>query len=264
MTSPPTIISADGQRIAVRRTGSGDPVVALHGSGGGLHSFAGVAERMADRCELWSVARLGRAGNSFEAEVADVLAVLEAAGRPAHLLGASTGAILALHTALADPDSVRSLALFEPPLFACGPALVPVLERYRALLSRDELGEAAVLYASEVARVPRPLVELLMAARAEHPPDVEEERRAALATLHDFEALTGDGGDIARWSALELPTLLLQGTETWEPVPTSVNALAEALPHAKRVALEGQSHFAFNTAPDLVAGALLEFYAGLG
>jgi pimeloyl-ACP methyl ester carboxylesterase len=257
-----TITSADGTRIAVRRTGTGDPVVALHGSGGGLHSFAGVAERMADRHELWSVARRGHgpsdapgATNSYAAEVADVIAVLAAVGRPAHLLGASTGAILALHAARA--ASIRSLALFEPPLFACGPRLAPVLERYRALLERDALAEAALVYASEVARVPQPILDLL----AEHPPDPAEQRRAAVGTLHDFEALTSDNGDITRWSAIDVPTLLLQGTETWEPVPTSFDALAEALPHAERVALEGQSHFAFNTAPELVADALLRYYA---
>jgi pimeloyl-ACP methyl ester carboxylesterase len=253
-----TITSADGTRIAVRRMGAGDPVVALHGSGGGLHSFAAVAEQIGDRYEVWGVARRGHGPpNTFEAEVADVAAVLAAAG-PAHLLGASTGAILALHTALADPGALRSLALFEPPLFACGPALLPVLERYRSLVSRGELGEAAMVYASEVARVPAPVLDLLAAAGR---PEPEEERRAAAGTLADFEALVNDGGDVSRWSALRLPTLLLQGTETWEPVPTSFEALARALPHAKRVALEGQSHFAFSTAPALVADALLRFYS---
>jgi pimeloyl-ACP methyl ester carboxylesterase len=237
--------------------GAGDPVVALHGSGGGLHSFAAVAERM--DFEVWGVARRGHApSNTFEAEVADVAAVLAAAGEPAHLLGASTGAILALHTARAHPDAVRSLALFEPPLFACGPALMPVLERYRALVSSGSLAEAAMVYASEVARVPSSLLDMLAAAPRLEP---EEERRAALGTLSDFEALTADSGDVSRWAELEMPTLLLQGTETWEPVPTSFEALAGVLPEAKRVALEGQSHFAFVTAPALVADALAGFYS---
>jgi pimeloyl-ACP methyl ester carboxylesterase len=139
-----------------------------------------------------------------------------------------------------------------------------VLERYRSLVERGELGEAAVVYASEVARVPQPVLELFAAARSEHPPDPAEERRAAIGTLHDFEALTADSGDIARWTQIGLPTLLLHGTETWEPVPTSFDALAEALPHAKRVALEGQSHFATSTAPALVAEALAGYYEGLG
>lgn len=238
--------------------GAGDPVVALHGSGGGLHSFAAVAEQIGDRYEVWGVARRGHApSNTFEAEVADVAAVLAAAG-PAHLLGASTGAILALHTALADPGAVRSLALFEPPLFACGPALLPVLERYRSLVSRGEVADAAMVYASEVARVPEPVLDMLASAGR---PEPEEARRAAVGTLSDFEALTADSGDVSRWSGLGMPTLLLQGTETWEPVPTSFEALARALPQAKRVALQGQSHFAFSTAPALVADALLGFYS---
>jgi pimeloyl-ACP methyl ester carboxylesterase len=171
------ITSADGTRIAVRRVGTGDPVVALHGSGGGLHSWAAVAERLAGRHELWLVARRGHdpsdqpdAPNSFAVEVADVRAVLAAvrgsSAHPAHLIGASTGAILALHTALDDPGAARSLALFEPPLFATGPALEPVLERYRALLARDWLAELAVMYATEVARVPHAVLDVLAAGGA--------------------------------------------------------------------------------------------------
>jgi hypothetical protein len=38
------ISSADGTKLAVRRIGRGRPVVTLHGSGGGLRSWAAVAE----------------------------------------------------------------------------------------------------------------------------------------------------------------------------------------------------------------------------
>src|SRR5690349_19887697 len=93
--------SADGTRLVVRRTGAGDPVVLLHGSGGGLHSWAPVAERLAGSYELWMPARRGYGPSdvppgrkSFEDEVADLIAVLEAAGRPVHLVGGSYGATL--------------------------------------------------------------------------------------------------------------------------------------------------------------------------
>jgi pimeloyl-ACP methyl ester carboxylesterase len=111
-----------------------------------------------------------------------------------------------------------------------------------------------------VARVPRAVLDLLATARADRPPDPAEERRAAIGTLHDFEALVADRPDTARWSAIATPTLLLHGTDTWDPVPASTEALAAALPRATRVALEGQSHFATATAPELVADALARFY----
>ncbi|MEU8662465.1 alpha/beta fold hydrolase, partial [Actinoplanes philippinensis] len=126
--------SADGTALAVRRRGAGDPVLLLHGSGGGLHSWAQVAELLAGRYETWMPARRGYhpsdvppGPKSFPDEVADVIAVLAAIGRPAHLVGGSYGATLALHVAATEPARLRSLAVFEPPLFAAGHTLAPLL-----------------------------------------------------------------------------------------------------------------------------------------
>ncbi len=90
------LASADGTRLAVRRIGSGTPVVMLHGSGGGLHSWEPVATLLADEYELWLVARRGYAPSdrpgrpkSFADEVADMRAVLAAIGGSAHAVGAA-------------------------------------------------------------------------------------------------------------------------------------------------------------------------------
>lgn len=71
-----SVRSSDGTRLTVRRLGAGIPVVLLHGSGGGLHSWQAVADRLADRYELWLLCRRGYAPsdvpagpNSFPAEV---------------------------------------------------------------------------------------------------------------------------------------------------------------------------------------------------
>ncbi|MER7334527.1 MULTISPECIES: alpha/beta hydrolase [unclassified Micromonospora] len=259
--------SVDGTRLVVRRAGAGDPVVLLHGSGGGLHSWAPVAGRLAGSYELWMPARRGYGPSdvppgrkSFKDEVADLMAVTEAAGQPVHLVGGSYGATLALHAAAAEPGRLRSLAVFEPPLFAAGESIAPLLARYQAAFGRDDAGEMfAVL--NEVTRVPPPIVAAFAAAAGDQRPDPIEARRSALGWLHDLEALADDSPDAARWSSITVPTLLMQGADTWEPMPTTMNALAAALPAARRVSWPGQSHFATMTAPDLVADALREFLA---
>ncbi|GIG89991.1 alpha/beta fold hydrolase [Plantactinospora endophytica] len=266
--------SADGTRLVVRRTGSGDPVVLVHGSGGGLRSWAAVAGRLAAEYELWMPARRGYGPSdvpsgvkSFKDETADLLAVIEAArgssGRPVHLVGGSYGATLALHTAAAEPGGLRSLALFEPPLFAAGPETVPLLDRYRAAFVRDD-AEAMAAVLNEVTRVPAEVVAAFAAAAGDRKPDPAEARRSAIGWLHDLEALADDGTDPARWSAISLPTLLMQGAETWEPMPSTMNALAAALPRARRISWPGQSHFVTMTAPALVADALREFFTEIG
>lgn len=201
---------------------------------------------------------------SFPDEIADVRAVVEAAressGRPVHLVGASYGAILAMHTAAADPRDLRSLAIFEPPLFAAGPQTVPLLDRYRAALERDDAPAMAAVR-NEVTRVPAEIVAAFAAAAGDRRPDPAEARRVAVGWPHDLEALAADSTDLTRWSAITVPTLLMQGADTWEPMPSTLDALAPAMPRARRISWPGQSHFVTSTAPELVADALRRFFA---
>ena len=268
------IESTDGTRLVVRRVGTGDPVVTVHGSGGGLHSWAAVADLLASDHEVWLWARRGYGPGdvpadpptSFADDTADLLAVVDAAhtvsGRSVHVVGASYGATLALHAARADARHLRSLAVYEPPLFAAGPALVPLLERYRTALDRDDARSAGEVL-NEVTHVPQAIVDAFAAAAPESPPDPVEARRSTLGWRHDLEALAGDGPDVARWSAIGLPTLIMQGADTWEPMPSTMDALARALPHAPRITWEGQMHFATSTAPQVVADTLQAFFASV-
>ncbi|RKR87012.1 pimeloyl-ACP methyl ester carboxylesterase [Micromonospora pisi] len=263
--------SADGSRLAVRRVGSGDPVVLVHGSGGGLHSWAVVADQLADDHEVWMPARRGYGpsdvppgSKSFKDETSDVIAVIEAAGgssgKPVHLVGASYGATLSLHTASAAPRDLRSLAIFEAPLFAAGTKTVLLLDRYRAAFERDDARAMAVVL-NEVTRVPAEIVAAFAAASDDRKPDPVEARRSAIGWLHDLEALAEDSTDIARWSSITVPTLVMQGADTWEPMPSTMNSLANTIPGARQVIWQGQSHFVTMTAPTLVADTLRRFFA---
>ena len=55
------------------------------------------------------------------------------------------------------------------------------------------------------------------------------------------------------------PTLLMQGADTWNPIPETMDELAAALPYVRRVRFPGQMHFAPSTAPELVADTLRDF-----
>ncbi|MEV0841383.1 alpha/beta hydrolase [Actinocatenispora sera] len=266
----------DGVSLAGRHAGLGEPVLFLHGSGGGLHSWAGIADRLADEYQVWLVARRGYGpsgqpapGKRFADEVADVRRLVRHIGathgtdQPAvHLVGASYGASLALHAGLDAPGGLRSLALFEPPLFAAGPRIVPLARRYAEAF---ELGDsdttAAIL--NEVTQVPAEIV-AAFAAAAPARPDPVEARRSGLGWRHDLDALAADGTDLTRWSGVRLPTLLMTGTETWSPMPETMRGLAAALPQVTLVPLAGQSHFATMTAPDLVADTIRTFLAERG
>lgn len=247
--------------LATRRTGQGEPVVLVHGSSGGLDSWDPVVPLLADGFELWSYARRGYAPSagcvglkSFADDVADLRAIVDAAGGSAHVVGASYGAAVGLHAALSDISGIRSLTVFEPPLYAAGAKLGDVRDRFRALAAAGDLASAMRLFAAEVAQVPAAILDALPAGD----PDPAE----AEGCRHDLEAMAADSTDIGRWAAIRVPVLIMQGGDTWAPMPATMDALAEALPAAERVVLAGQAHFATHTAPAEFAAGLRRFLDG--
>jgi pimeloyl-ACP methyl ester carboxylesterase len=213
---------------------------------------------LAQDFETWVYARRGyqpsgpaKTPKSYADDVADLSAVLEAAGGAAHVVGASYGATVVMHALLRALPGLRSVVVFEPALYAAGPALEPVLTEYNQLLERGDTSGAARLFAEKVARIPIPLLDELGPIEAD--PDELEGCR------HDLEAMTADSTDLARWSAISDPLLLLSGDSTWDPMPATMRALAAVIPGLQHSVLAGQSHFATHAAPQQFADAVLSY-----
>lgn len=263
------LTTADGTDLVLETTGTGPPVVFVHGSNGGLDSWTDVAGRL-NGFQIVRYARrnhppsaIGSSPNRFAVEAADLGCVLksvtDASGTGAHVVGGSYGATVALHAAVAGTDHIASLALFEPPLLLSGAHLLPVLDRYRRLCSETRYADAVELFAREVACVPSELVE-----QASFEPESEEAGRVATTSAGaDLEAMAHDGRDVDRWAAITVPVLLMQGGLSWPPLPDGMDRLAEVLPHAQRVVWPDQSHFATATVPERVAEALQDFFAAV-
>ncbi|MFC4495795.1 alpha/beta fold hydrolase [Streptomyces ovatisporus] len=258
--------SFDGTAIGCRRIGSGPPVIMVHGSGGGLHSWQPVAEQLADRFELWLPARRGyapsgsgRSGKRFADEVGDVGALIDSIGRPVHLAGMSYGATVALHAAAAGLP-VRSLVLWEPPLYAAGEELAPVLDEFEQLTAQGDRRRADRLLAEKVARVPAALLDLMDQGE---PTDVAEptddEPADAPGWCRDLASMAADTAEVERWSAVTVPTLLMRGADTWQPMPETLDRLATALPRVTLTTFPGQTHFAPSVIPEAVAAEIADF-----
>ena len=251
-----SIPAADGTPLAVRRTGTGVPVVLVHGSAGGLESWDPVIPFL-DGFELWTFTRRGYPGSgpardkTFADDVADLTAVLAEVGSPAHLVGGSYGGTVVLHAAH-DGADLRSLTVWEAPLYSAGPALRPVLDRYRQHVDDGDLVAAGRFFAENVARVPAAMLDALGDG-------VAMERAEAIGCLHDLEAMAADDPGLDRWADIAVPALLMQGMDTWSPMPETMDALAAVLPHANRAILDGLNHFATHTAPEVWAGTLHGF-----
>ena len=139
--------------------GDGVPAVFVHGSfGWGTDTFP-EQRALADDSQVMLVDRRGFGGSTFaEAEgwpsdMHDLAELLDEIG-PAHLVGQSYGAVVALLAAALRPDRVLSLIAIEPPAFevAAGDAaaditiaaLKPVFGRVGELTAREFITEWAL------------------------------------------------------------------------------------------------------------------------
>jgi pimeloyl-ACP methyl ester carboxylesterase len=135
--------------LDVPRSGAGDPVWLLPGFGVDASAFARQSEALTARASVFGVNPRG-VGLS-DAPAGEAYSVSQAAadaaalpGGPAHVVGASLGAAVALELALAYPERVRSLALVTP-FVEAGARLLAVLElwcRVAAEASAEVLASA--------------------------------------------------------------------------------------------------------------------------
>src|SRR5262245_45404454 len=159
------VTSRDGTRIAYERSGSGPPLVLVHGTSVERFSFRFVEPLLTDRFTPCAVDRRGRGesgdstvGYAIEQEFADVAAVVDSLAQPADLFGHSYGATVALGAApLA--RNLRRLILYEP---APGvPQVDPDLpDRLDGLVAEGEREQLLTLFLTEVGLDPDALEQL--------------------------------------------------------------------------------------------------------
>lgn len=249
--------STDGTQIAYWRTGSGPPLVLVHGTTGAHWSFNIVAPTLVDRFTLCAIDRRGRGESgdrdnyAIEREFEDVAAVVDSIDEPASVFGHSYGATVALGTALLSRNLYK-LVLYEP---APGIEGTPKddLERIEDLVARDEREEALV-HSFRTFGLTEEEVEQIRAL-----PVWPERVEAAHTVAREVRAEAAYEIDPARIGQLGTSTLLLLGEESPDWAREGTERIRAALPDARVAVLPGQGHVAIMTAPELVAGEIAGF-----
>lgn len=256
------VTSTDGTPIAVWRSGSGPPLLLVHGTGADHNSWAQVLPGLEPHVTVYTLDRRGRGPSgdaeaySLEQEARDVAAAVAWIGAPVNLLGHSFGAACCLEAALLTPDISR-LLIYEPPLPGMEAAYAQPLDQLEALIARDEREGAVVMFYREVVGVPEDMIEQIRA----HPgwPD----RVAAAHTLaRETRVEMNWHPDFERFRAIQTPTLLLTGTASPAWAREITRLLAETLPNSRIHELPGQEHLAYRTDPDGFVAAVLAFIQG--
>jgi len=142
--------SADGTVIGYRRVGHGPGLILVHGGMMASQGFMKLATSLADNFTVYVPDRRGRGRSGphgpaycLERESEDMRALVEHSGAQ-NIFGLSSGAIVALQSALAMPDVLRNVALYEPPLAIGTFSPVAWVPRYERELAAGNLAGAMV------------------------------------------------------------------------------------------------------------------------
>ena len=257
-----TVTSRDGTPIAFWQSGSGPPLLLVHGATAD-HSTTWriVGPLLAERRTVLAMDRRGRGGSgdgpdyAIDREAEDVAAVLEAIGRPTDLLGHSHGGLCALEGARL-AQNVRRMILYEPAIHPEGAAARPeVIDRIEAQAQAGDREAALVTMLRDMADMTPQEIEI-MRSQAE----AWEARKANVGTVpREVRALARYVFDPARFADVQAPTLVMVGGDSAPFVRRTGNEVVRALPNARLLALPGQQHGAMYTAPDLFVAEVMGF-----
>jgi pimeloyl-ACP methyl ester carboxylesterase len=255
------VISRDGTPIACDRSGTGPPLILVHGAVATSARWKAILPALSERFTVYAIDRRGRGeggdGDTYavEREFEDIAAVVDAMEEPANLLGHSFGAICVLGAALLTPN-IRKLVLYEPPIPLPGMPLHPpgLVDRLQALLDAGDREAVLTTFLREGPKMPPHELEQFMAS------PVWPARVAVAHTLpRELREAERYRLDARQFSDLHTPTLLLMGGDSPQNVKAATEAVDAALPNSRIAVMPGQQHVAMDTAPELFLHEVLAF-----
>lgn len=279
-------VDVNGVSLACREEGHGAPVVLIHGSASDLRTWAHQLPAVAQSHRVIAYSRRYARPNAdippgVDDQMAvhvDDLAVLlrELDATPAHLVGNSWGAFIALLAAIAHPEMVRSLVLQEPPVLTLFVSSSPKLSELLPLLVRRPRTALAIM------RFGAGTIGPAQSAfrRGDHEEGLERFARGAL-TRQGYERmpearkqqarenvralraqLLGDGFPPLHdpdLRAVRAPVLLMSGQRSPAFFRRLEDRLDELIPDTERIEIPDATHAMNEQNPSAVNGALLDF-----
>jgi len=258
-----SVTSKDGTEIAFKRTGSGPPLLLVHGSAGDHTRWElfDVRPTLAQHFTVYAMDRRGRGGSGDadqykpEREFEDVAAVADSIDEPVILLGHSYGAFCALGASLIT-DNLHKLILYEPVFLVDQHQFVSddVIAEMEAVYTKGNMEELLVLFMKKVARITTDEIEVLRTA-----PSWQGRVDAAHTLLRETAEPTRFTFYPGQFTEMTTPTILLTGSESPAFFKEVTRAVHDMLPNSQVVPFQGHGHVAMNSAPELFIEKVLEF-----
>jgi pimeloyl-ACP methyl ester carboxylesterase len=258
------VFSKDGTAIAFDKAGHGEPVILVDGAlcSRSFGPLPKLAQLLAAHFTVFNYDRRGRneSGDkppyAVEREVEDIAALIQEAGGSASVFGISSGAALALAGA-ASRLNIKKLALYEPPFVAGrrkGRSAPPDSEaQLKRLVADGRRADAVKFFMVDMVGLP-PIFVYIMRILPIWP-----RLKAVAHTLPYDAAVLGDFSlPKERLASVAVPTIVIAGEKSPIELRSAVDAVAEAIPGAKREMLQRQTH---NVSVKVLAPVLIDFFA---
>jgi pimeloyl-ACP methyl ester carboxylesterase len=260
------VLSRDGTKIACWSSGTGPPLVVVHGAIADHTRWRPILPFLEPHATVHAMDRRGRGGSgdhpdyALTREFEDVAAVVDSVAgttdSAVDLYGHSYGGLCAFGAATLTTN-IRRLVLYEG-----WPAVDPhryalprdVEERLEALLAegnRDAVVETAF---RDIVHAPEHEITALRGQ-----PSWPARAAAAHTVIRELRAISDAAFDPEQAATITVPTLLLTGSESSDLSTTDVAAMTAALPDARIEVIEGQRHVADVMAPEDFARRVVGF-----
>jgi len=264
------VASRDGTEITFRSSGEGPPLVLVHGTPADHTRWSPLLPYLEPHMTVHAMDRRGRGASGDAAtydiarEYEDVAAVVDhvadVSGSLVDLYGHSHGGICAFGAA-ALTGSVRRLVLYEgwplpdPAVYALPSALETRMDELMAAGDRDGVVETLFRELEDMSDEEMAAFKVLASwpGRVAVAHTITREVRGATTARLDYEAAANIG----------IPVVLVSGEHSSDPSKSGIEAVAEALPHAQIVVLEGHGHVADVLAPETFAEQFISWLRGL-
>lgn len=247
------------------------PLLLVHGATADHTTWRAVGPHLAGSRRVFALDRRGRGASgdapayAIEREYEDIAAAADALAsdapaRSVDVAGHSYGGRCALGASLVTP-SIRQVVVYEGAPVPPGMSYRPpgLVEAVRGALARGDNDAALATFLGGI-------VGMSDADLARYRADpVWPVRVAAAPTLlREIEAEAGPAASLEALGRATVPVLLILGSISRSPFRIGTDALAERLPNARVVTIEGAAHAAHHTHPSEFVAAIEEFLASGG
>lgn len=260
-----TTRSPNGTPIAWFRSGTGPPMVLVHGATADHTAWRTVAPLLAPSHTLYAIDRRGRGASgdtppyAIAREYEDVASVVDAVaaaeGRPVDVVGHSYGGRVSLGAALLSPN-LRRLVVYEGAPAPDGRSFqgVGVMNRLEALAAADDReGLLSFFLASVVGMSADEL------ASYRHAPSWPARVEAAPTVVREMWAEAAEDAGPERYAGVRIPVLQIIGGDSPPVFSDGTWALDRRLSNGIVAIIPGAKHAAHHTHPERFAAEVRAF-----